>query len=141
MCSEFENDKWLMIDNLLIDKESGSVSVLKSAPYESVDQILFIYTYKVEFEENEFKIYTFCRNYSEPDKYYECVCTFDYNCQETAFDFLSEKISEDEFFSLLETRLIKEACVYSIDDYTKYIDYRSSDDTTFFEHVESIYNF
>lgn len=142
MCSEFENDRWLLVGNLLVNKENETVTVLKYSKYEHVDQILFYYyTYKVDFEENCFKVYTYCRNYSETDKYYDCVCTYDYHGREIAFDFLSDKMSEAQALSLLETRLIKKDFVYSISDYSKYSEYHASDDSTVVEHLESIYNY
>ena len=142
MCSEFENDDWIVVGNLLVNKENSTVTVLKYSTYELVDEILFYYyTYKVDFEETCFKVYTYCRNHSSPNKYYDCVCTYNYHGQEIAFDFLSDEMSEEQAMSLLGTRLIKEAFVYSIDDYTKYSEYHTFDDSMFFEHVESIYNY
>lgn len=65
--SEFENDNWLIIDNILINKTNNKIYPLEpdtNATIEGISNIFYYgpYTYKVEFDENTFKLYTFLKH-------------------------------------------------------------------------------
>lgn len=68
MDSAFENGEWLIIDDTLINKNDHQVYFLEPDTTATIDGIAGIayhspYTYKVEFEEKDFKLYTFLETY------------------------------------------------------------------------------
>lgn len=144
--NEFENEKWLLIDNLLINKESGTVSLLKHATVEEAGKLLVTpYTYEVEFEETIFKKYTFTTSDINYGTYYKCVITYNYEGTEISHEFLSEPLTKEQAVELYETYLpIKYDFAYDIDilwdNNIESRKYKSSAEQTIVEYVENIYN-
>ena len=91
LCHTFENDRWLIVDNHLVDKINGSVHnikpnrVVSTIDGATVVRCIDSLHYKYEFEESSFKQYTFVevhRKNVEFDVYCECIITYDYEGKE-----------------------------------------------------------
>ncbi len=111
----FENDTWLLIDNMLANKAGGGVYRLEPHSDATIPGVYSIYyhgpyTYKVEFEESAFKQYTFLKtsHYSEKSdeityKFYDCVFTYDYKGQEIDRTYLGDIKTKEEVEALYQT--------------------------------------
>lgn len=153
--SEFENDNWLIIDNILINKTDNKVFLLEpdtSAAIEGISNIFYHspYTYKVEFEENAFKLYTFLETYYYPEDvlvyaFFDCVFTYNYEGHEVDRTYLSELLTEEQALSLYNTRFNKtDEFSFAVDILWKH--HKEDNQTTskveqeILEHIENIYN-
>ena len=104
-CS-FENDTWLIVDRMLINKADGSVCMMETdteAKIRGIDASFFRYSYvyKYEFDINSLKEYTFlCHSdYSLSDSeflFYDCVITYAYDGKETDRECIREVWSTEE---------------------------------------------
>ena len=125
---QFENSAWLVIDNLLINKNDGSVCVLspnKDATILGIDNIYYHgpYTYKIEFEDDTFKLYTFLQaNYYSKESnefiyvFYDCVFIYNYKGCEVNRMYLSDALTKEQAVALYELRFDEtEAFSYEID--------------------------
>ena len=153
--SEFENDNWLIIDNILINKTDNKVYLLEadtSATIEGIADIFYYspYTYKVEFDENEFKLYTFLKTYYYPEDalayaFFDCVFTFDYKGHEVDRTYLSELLTEEQALSLYNTRFNKtNVFSFAVDTLFKYKEDNDENSSIskqkILEHIETLYN-
>lgn len=138
--NKFENDNWLVIDNMLISKSDGTVSLLK---YNSMEFTFYpSYTYKVEFEDSGVKLYTFCTRTADRTKFYECVFTYNYDGQGIDYEYLSDPLTKAQVVALFETYSHQEEnFTYKINILWKHQrEYSSLTEQAILEHVESIYN-
>lgn len=101
----FENDKWLVIDHMLINKNDGSVSRMKeNKDAELPEGIWYFYNadpyiYKYEFGEDSFKEYTFLQSRENSFRevlYYECVLTYGYDGNEISREYIGEALTKEE---------------------------------------------
>ncbi len=100
----YENDKWLVIDDRLINKIDGTVHWLDLNRDIAIEGVADFYSdsanvYKYEFEESLLKQYTFLRVYPENSRdvmYYEYVITFNYDGKETERSQISELLTKEE---------------------------------------------
>ncbi len=157
MQSEFENDNWLIIDNILINKTDNKVFPLEpdtNATISGIDNIYYHgpYTYGIEFEESVFKLYTFLKTnyYSEESVefvpvFYDCVFIYDYEGHEVDRIYLSESLTEEQALSLYNTRFNKtDEFSFAVDILWK--DHKEDNQSTseieqeILKHIENIYN-
>lgn len=109
----FENDTWLVVDRLLINKKDGSVRRLKEDTDSSVPGVWGFYyivnfAYKYVFEESSFKEYIFLTptgtNSGLSHKYYECVLTYNYRGEEIERSYIGKPLTEEEMKATYEAK-------------------------------------
>ena len=152
--SEFENDNWLIIDNVLINKTNNKIYPLEpdtNATIEGISNVFYHgpYTYNVEFDENTFKLYTFLKTYYPDDDlvyaFFDCVFTYDYEGHEVDRTYLSELLTEEQVLSLYNTRFNKtDAFSFAVDALWKYNEDNDENNSIskqeILEHIEALYN-
>ncbi len=155
--SEFDGDKWLIIDNMLINKNDNTVRLLDPDGDAEIDGIAGIfyhgpYTYKVEFEENALRLYTFLETYYYPEgsdksarAFFDCVFTYDYDGHEIDRTYLSEPLTKQEMLPLYKSRYNQsEGFPFAIDALWEYDkdehEYISTAEQVILEYAENIYN-
>ena len=155
---EFQNDEWLLIDNTLINKNTSKIYPLEmdeSAKIEGIDWVgkQGSHTYKVDFEKNQIKLYTFVDSYDYPDgsneppvnAYYQCMLTYDYEGHVIDRVYLSDSLSEEQMLSLYNTMLNKfDAFSFEIDRLWELnkedeLEYASLAKHIILEHIETSY--
>ena len=100
----FENDKWLVIENRLINKIDGTVHYLKINDDATIPGVAYFYSdienvYKYEFGESSLNQYTFLRVYPENSSsvlYYEYVITYGYDGKEIERTCIGEALTKAE---------------------------------------------
>ena len=100
----FENDKWLIIENRLINKVDGTVNYLKINEDVTIPGVAYFYSdsdnvYKYEFGESSLNQYTFLRVYPENSSsvlYYEYVITYGYDGKEIERSCIGEPLTKAE---------------------------------------------
>lgn len=157
MKSDFDDDKWLLIDNMIINKNDNTVHLLDPDGDATIDGIADIfyhgpYTYSVEFEDNAFRLYTFLETYYYPEgsdksarAFFDCVFTYDPDGHETDRTYLSEPLTKQEMLSLYNSRYTQsENFSFAVDALWEYdkdeYEYISSAEQVILEYAENIYN-
>ena len=151
----FENDTWLVVGSMLINKTDGTV-FLMNADYDAriygVDMISYHgpYAYKYVFEESSFKEYTYLEALDirselgdSITQYYECILTYGYNGAEIEREYIGELISEAQMAELYENNPSNVASFpIKIDTLWKYEDKSeySQTDLKIIGFAEEIYN-
>ncbi len=101
----FENDKWLIIEDRLINKIDGTVHWLELNRDIAIPGVAEFHSdsanvYKYEFEESVLKQYTFLRVYPEHSGsdpyYYEYIITFNYDGKEMERSCISGLLTKTE---------------------------------------------
>ena len=99
----FENDDWLVIEDRLINKATGTVywlelnrntTILESGQISHNNANIYNY----EFEESSLNQYTFLQVYVSGNyyEYYECVITYNYEGKEISRSYISEPLTREE---------------------------------------------
>jgi len=155
MQNEFYNDDWLIIDSILVNKSENKVYKLRPDTEAVIEGFPYFfyhgpYTYKVEFDENEFRLYTFLRTYYYVDgesvaAFFDCEFTYDYEGNEIGRKYISEQLTEEQVLALYDSRFEQtDGFLFNIDAMWKYQkeDHKWTGKTEqdIIEHVEKIYN-
>ena len=153
----FENDTWLVVNHMLINKTTGEVALMSadsSAKITLIDNIYYnsSYDYKYEFGESSFKEYTFLEsNYYDDGLggftylYYECVLTYSYDGVELEREYIGEPLTEEEMNELYNTNPSNtDAFSFYIDfiyDYSSHdeYDYINAEKRAVLDFVEDLY--
>ena len=105
---DFENDTYLIIDRILLNKTTGKHCMLKvneDAVIPGINSVDYYgsYNYKYEFEESSFKQYTFLETYTYNKidqkkicEFRECILTFNYEGQEIDRFYTGKVLTEEQ---------------------------------------------
>lgn len=107
----FENDTWLVVGNMLINKIDGKAYPMvienrTTQPAELEIQYDGSYAYQYVFDESSLKQYTFMTSnldHSLEGSYQECVITYDYEGKEIDRSYIGEPLSKDEMDEIYKT--------------------------------------
>ena len=108
----FEDETWLVIDHLLINKKDGSVCILEANTDAALPAGVWDfyyygpYAYKYEFEESTFKQYTYLKTASTKGGdtlYYECILTYSYEGSEIERSYIGEPLTEEKMKEAYKT--------------------------------------
>lgn len=101
----FENDRWLIINHMLINKKDGTVSRMAENKEAELPKGIWYfychepYVYKYEFGDDSFKEYTFLlsrENDFHDVLYYECVLTYGYDGNEISREYIGEALTKEK---------------------------------------------
>jgi len=122
----FENDTWLVIDNKLINKKTGEVCCIilseDDVVKDGLRDILTPYTYKIDFFQDNFKLYAFLSVdvWDQELKqtkytYYERAITIGYDGREISREYLGNTLNDEQFDLLYSQNYESEEFSYNID--------------------------
>lgn len=106
----FENDMWLVVEDLLINKIDGTVYWLelnRDAPLPAGVAEFYgdgMVVYDCEFEESAVKLHTFLRYGVYGSVYHECILTFDYEGKEIDRFYVGIPLSREEAQKLYQEK-------------------------------------